>query len=173
MQEFHLSLASLHLLSSHTRTVRCTSMARISEAGRSRIMSAIRSRNTRPEIRLRKTLWSMGLGGYRLNSRLPGHPDILYTRYKLAVFIDGCFWHGCPEHYTIPEQNTAYWVAKIERTRQRDRQADEELAHQGYDVIRVWEHDIRSDVDAVARTIGDRLAVKGRPSKCADLRPPR
>ena len=75
---------------------------------RSRCMSAIRGRDTKPEILLRKALWYKGYR-YRLKNRLPGKPDIAFPTERLAVFVDGCFWHGCPEHYKKPSTHAAFW----------------------------------------------------------------
>src|SRR3982751_3411862 len=100
----------------------------LSRAGRSRVMAAIRSKDTRPERMVRLVLRQAGATGYRLPLRtLPGRPDVAFTRWKVAVFVDGAFWHGHPAHFTRGRSG-AYWDAKIERTQERDRQANETLA---------------------------------------------
>src|SRR5437762_2599575 len=97
----------------------------LSREGRSRNMAAIRSKNTKPERLVREELCRRGLTGYRVHSRLPGRPDIAFTRWRVAVFTDGAFWHGHPDH-SRPNA-TEYWRAKIARTQERDRLADANL----------------------------------------------
>ncbi|MEV5006891.1 very short patch repair endonuclease [Streptomyces sp. NPDC055692] len=113
--------------------------------GRSRIMTAIRRRDTRPELAIRSLLHSAGKR-YRVDFRvdLDGarpRPDIVFTRARVAVFVDGCFWHCCPEHGTQPGVNQAYWQPKLERNIARDRANDSALIAAGWTVIRVWEHE--------------------------------
>jgi DNA mismatch endonuclease (patch repair protein) len=86
-------------------------------------------------------------------SSLPGTPDIAFRRLRLAVFVDGCFWHGCPHHGTAPKTNTSFWVAKIRRNRQRDRQVNRSLKRLRWRVLRIWEHDVRDHVDRVIKRI--------------------
>ena len=107
-------------------------------------MQGNRKRDTRPELALRRELHARGYR-YRVN-----HPirtdtrlvraDIAFTRWKVAVFVDGCFWHACPDHGTRPQSNTAYWDPKIRGNVARDRAVDEDLAAAGWTVIRLWEH---------------------------------
>lgn len=123
---------------------------------RSRCMSRIRGRDTRPELIIRKMLWSLGCR-YRVNSKLPGRPDIVFTRQRLAVFIDGCFWHRCPLHYQAPATNPAFWEAKIGRNVRHDRKVDVLLAKEGWSVLRIWEHEVRTDPERVLRVILARL----------------
>jgi DNA mismatch endonuclease (patch repair protein) len=94
-------------------------------------------------------------GRYRLRPRLPGTPDVVFPRARLAVFIDGCFWHGCPEHYRAPKANAEFWRAKIERNTSRDRRVDRELLDMGWRTVRVWEHEIRIDPRGVATRVVD------------------
>ena len=119
-------------------------------------MARVRSRNTFPELALRHALWNLGFR-YRIHSALPGSPDIVFPRYRTAVFVDGCFWHGCPDHYRAPVTNEATWSTKLIRNMDRDARADAELARMDWQVIRVWEHEIRSDVGAVGLRVADRL----------------
>src|SRR4051812_22875017 len=105
-------------------------------------MSRIRSRDTKPELALRKGLWSQGIRGWRCHPRaVPGKPDIAFTRWRLAVFVDGRFWHGHPEFFT-PGKSGAYWDAKIVRTQERDRAADAALAEAGWRVLRFWDFEV-------------------------------
>lgn len=113
--------------------------------GRSRNMSAIKRRDTKPERTIRSLLHAAGKR-YRVDVRLKldgaqPRPDILFTRARVAVFIDGCFWHCCPEHGRQPGVNSGYWEAKLERNIARDQAANEALVSAGWSVVRVWEHE--------------------------------
>ena len=119
-------------------------------------MARVRSRNTLPEVSLRHALWRLGFR-YRLHSALPGSPDIVLPRYKTAIFVDGCFWHGCPDHYRAPVANGDFWSVKLTRNVNRDSRADTELAALGWSVIRVWEHEIRNNLNTVGQRIADQL----------------
>lgn len=108
-------------------------------------MRANPRRDTRPEVALRAELHRLGLRFRKdLPLRLPDRvvrPDIVFTRARLAVFVDGCFWHRCPEHGNVPRANSEYWGPKLERNVARDRLVDEALAAAGWTVLRVWEHE--------------------------------
>ena len=115
---------------------------------RSRIMSRIRSKDTKPELTVRRILWARGLR-YRIHSRaVPGIPDISNRRRRLAVFVDGCFWHGCPICYKEPKTNTEFWREKIRRNRARREVVRADLEAQGFRVVEIWEHEA-GDQDAV------------------------
>jgi DNA mismatch endonuclease (patch repair protein) len=107
-------------------------------------MSTLKRRDNDAELALRRALHAAGYR-YRVTYPVPGLPrrsiDVAFTRAKVAVFVDGCFWHGCPEHGTSPRANSAWWRAKIEANRARDRDTSARLAEQGWRVMRVWEHD--------------------------------
>ncbi len=119
---------------------------------RSYNMSQIRGKNTKPEIRLRKLLWALGLR-YRLYYRLPGKPDIVFVKKKIAVFVDGCFWHGCEAHGTKPKTNKKFWNKKIQSNIDRDRKNIKRLEEMGWKVLRFWEHDIKKSAENVAAKI--------------------
>lgn len=111
----------------------------VSKQQRSRIMSRIRSRNTRPEMAVRRYLWRQGYR-YRLCVRkLPGRPDIVLRRLKVAIFVNGCFWHGHGHITRRPDNNAAYWQQKIEGNRQRDIENGIKLRQMGWTVITIWE----------------------------------
>ena len=115
-------------------------------------MRRVKGTNTGPEIALRRALWRAGIRAYRLNYPLPGKPDLVFPSKKLAVFVDGCFWHGCPRCYRQPENNKEYWVKKVARNMERDQRVNRELRRQGWTVIRLWEHEVRDDLEGcVAR----------------------
>ncbi|MSW42659.1 MAG: DNA mismatch endonuclease Vsr, partial [Actinobacteria bacterium] len=108
------------------------------------VMRANVSRDTRPELRLRRALHALGLR-YRVHWSLPfdrrRRADLAFTRAKVAVFVDGCFWHGCPEHYVPPSSNITYWRAKVEGNRARDLDTTSRLEELGWVVLRAWEHE--------------------------------
>lgn len=130
---------------------------------RRRCMSRIRNRNTLPELALRKRLWAAGMR-FRLKYPLTGKPDLVFVGARVAVFVDGCFWHGCPEHGQIPKTNTEFWAAKIARNRARDSLVNAQLAEQGWRVLRFWQHQIKSDMDGCVQLIREALA-EARPVK--------
>ncbi|MGW3338359.1 very short patch repair endonuclease [Streptomyces sp. NPDC001009] len=115
-----------------------------SSAARRRNMQAIRSRDTTPERLIRSLVHSQGFR-YRVAVRpLPNlrrTADMVFRPAKLAVFIDGCYWHGCPEHYVPPKTNPRYWSEKVARNMARDRDTDDQLRTAGWTVLRFWEHD--------------------------------
>jgi DNA mismatch endonuclease (patch repair protein) len=120
-------------------------------------MAAIRAQNTRPELAIRRALHAAGVRGWRCHARgIPGKPDLAFTRWKVAVFIDGAFWHGHPEHFT-PGKSGAYWDAKIAQTQERDRLADAALSAAGWTVLRFWDFDVEQDLRACTGRIEEAL----------------
>ncbi|MDE0289580.1 MAG: very short patch repair endonuclease [bacterium] len=113
-------------------------------AAKSAQMSRVKNRHTAPEMAIRRELHRRGLR-YRVNMPLPQigrtRPDIVFTRARVAVFIDGCFWHRCPEHGTAPKTNPGWWRQKLDTNVERDRRTDTALAEAGWTVIRIWEHE--------------------------------
>ncbi len=121
-------------------------MAVISKDKRSKMMAAIHSRDTKPELTVRKYLWRLGFR-YRLNlNRLPGHPDIVLRKYHTCIFVNGCFWHGhdC-EDFRMPKTNVEFWEKKIRRNQERDKEEQRKLAKMGWHVIVVWECELSPD----------------------------
>jgi DNA mismatch endonuclease (patch repair protein) len=115
-----------------------------SSAATRRVMQGNRGRDTQPEIQLRAQLHRRGLRFRKHAAPLPGlrcDADVVLSRARIAIFVDGCFWHGCAEHGRTPRANASYWTAKIERNKQRDRRNNELLAAAGWLVLRYWEHD--------------------------------
>ena len=127
-------------------------MDRVSKEQRSRIMSRIRSKDTQPEMRLRRAIHAEGLR-YRIHTKLPGKPDITFGPARLAVFIDGCWWHACPEHFRMPESNVDFWREKFDRNVERDRRVANKLRRMGWGVLRFWEHEVNGDLDTVVRKV--------------------
>ncbi|MEU5772381.1 very short patch repair endonuclease [Streptomyces venezuelae] len=118
------------------------------------------SRDTAPEVAVRRLLHASG-HRYRLNVRVPDMPrrtiDIAFTRAKVAVFLDGCFWHGCPEHATQPKANAEWWREKLDRNIARDLETSKHLAESGWTVLRFWEHETPDRVATrVAATVARR-----------------
>jgi DNA mismatch endonuclease (patch repair protein) len=105
-------------------------------------MSRIRAKNTQPEIILRKAISKTGIRGYRLNYRLLGKPDIVFPKRKIAIFIDGCFWHKCPKCFKKPATNKKFWLEKIEGNKRRDKKVNRHYKKMGWKIIRIWEHDL-------------------------------
>ncbi|MHB9858559.1 very short patch repair endonuclease [Streptomyces sp. YIM S03343] len=107
-------------------------------------MQSNKGRDTKPELALRSAVHGLGLR-YLVSERpLPKvrrTADLVFTRVRLAVFMDGCYWHGCPEHHTLAATNTTFWTDKVETNRRRDRQTDQWLHDAGWEVLRVWEHE--------------------------------
>jgi DNA mismatch endonuclease (patch repair protein) len=127
-----------------------------SPQARTRTMAAIRSTNTSPEMRLRRALHARGVR-YRLGQAVHAggrkvKPDLVFKGRRLAVFVDGCFWHGCPEHCRRPNSNTDYWGPKLDRNLARDAATNAALAEAGWVVVRVWEHEDPA-------TVADRVAT--------------
>lgn len=113
-------------------------------------MARMPTRDSQPELKLRSALHSAGMR-YRLHRRdLPGSPDICFGPAQVAVFVDGCFWHWCPDHGSIPKNNRDWWLEKLSKNRDRDRRVDSELEAFGWLSIRVWEHE---DIDVAAMRI--------------------
>lgn len=132
----------------------------------SRVGRGNKKRGTRPEMLLRKALWRMGYR-YRLhNTTLPGTPDIVFPRQKVAVFCDGDFWHGrrwAERKSKLAEgANASYWVAKIQRNRSRDREVSRALRQLGWNVVRIWESDVRRDPERAARRVAQRAGLPPR-----------
>ncbi|MFF4163462.1 very short patch repair endonuclease [Streptomyces sp. NPDC001741] len=122
-------------------------------------------RDTTPEVAIRKLLHAAG-HRYRLNERVPGMPrrtiDIAFTRARVAVLIDGCFWHGCPVHATQPKANAQWWRDKLDRNMERDVETTTHLTAAGWTVLRFWEHESAEDV---ARQIADVVAARSGRSR--------
>ncbi|MDR0534650.1 MAG: very short patch repair endonuclease [Verrucomicrobiales bacterium] len=111
------------------------------KAKRSQVMSSIRGKgNKKTELRLIEIFKNHRIKGWRRNSKLFGRPDFVFPNEKLAVFVDGCYWHGCPKHYRLPTTHIKYWSAKITRNRKRDREVGSALRKAGWRVLRIWEH---------------------------------
>lgn len=120
-------------------------------------MSRIRGKDTGPEVKIRKMLTAAGIRGYRIHYNLPGKPDIVFVRKKVAVFIDGCFWHKCPACFQEPETRKEFWMKKISSNVSRDERNTRQLKEDGWTVLRFWEHEVRKEPAEVVRRITDHL----------------
>jgi DNA mismatch endonuclease, patch repair protein len=127
-------------------------------------MSGQARRDTAPEVSLRRALHASGLR-YRVTTPVPGRSrrtiDIAFTRWRVAVFVDGCFWHGCPAHGTQPKANARWWSQKIATNQARDADTTEHLAEAGWTVVRIWEHE---PVDEAATRVHSALQSAGCPT---------
>lgn len=119
-------------------------------------MSRIKGKNTSPELSVRKALWKVGLKEYRIHKKMVGNPDIVFSRKKLAIFIDGDFWHGweIKKGRKLPR----YWTKKINRNMERDKEYTKLLKKEGWQVLRFWEHDVLGSLDKVISKISDSLS---------------
>ncbi len=134
-------------------------MGNISKEKRSKIMSSIRAKNTKPEIRIRKLLWSNGFR-YRIHDKsVFGTPDISNKSKNFAVFIDGCFWHGCPKCYKEPISNVDYWRQKIARNKKRRTIVKRNLKKNGCKVFEFWEHHVNSNPEKIVSKIVKEIHV--------------
>lgn len=116
-------------------------------------MARIRGRDTAPERILRAALWRAGLRGWRLHGRgMPGRPDVVFSQRRVAIFVDGRFWHGHPRYFT-PGKSGAYWDRKITRNKARDASVSAALRQSGWIVLRFWDFSVEEDPDAIARRV--------------------
>ena len=124
------------------------------QARRSEVMSRIRSRgNKATELALMRVFRAHGITGWRRRQGVFGKPDFVFPKLRLAVFVDGCFWHGCPRHGTKPRHNAAFWGKKFARNKARDRLVTRTLRQSGWRVLRIWEHELarRNEARLVSR----------------------
>lgn len=120
---------------------------------RSKIMSKVRAKDTKLEKLVRSEMWRRGYR-YRKNfAALPGKPDMVFPRMNTVVFIDSCFWHGCPKHLRMPKSNVHYWNNKIKRNKERDDATNREYKNSDWQVIRIWEHDVNTSFEGTIRKL--------------------
>jgi DNA mismatch endonuclease, patch repair protein len=133
-------------------------------------MARIRSKDTKPELALRRELYRRGVRGWRCHPKaIPGKPDVAFTRWRVAVFVDGRFWHGHPDFFT-PGKSGAYWDAKIARTQERDRIANQALEAAGWTVMRFWDFEVEDDLERCVAAVVDALRSAGARKAEAALR---
>lgn len=140
-------------------------MDTVSPEVRSRTMRAVKKENTSLERKVRSALHRRGLR-FRLYGDLPGKPDIVFVRARIAVFIDSCFWHGCPLHMRMPKSNQNYWNRKIARNVSRDAETNLAYRRSGWTLMRFWEHDLKEDLEGCAskieKTVRQKVKAKQR-----------
>jgi DNA mismatch endonuclease (patch repair protein) len=125
----------------------------------SRVMSANKGKDTKPELLLRKALWANGTRGYRINyKKAPGRPDIAFTRSKTAIFINGCFWHRCAIcQPNFPKTNVEFWQTKFSKNIDRDKKKADQLISLGWKVIIIWECEIKEDIDQIVEKVKNNI----------------
>lgn len=129
-------------------------------AKRSEVMSKIRGRgNKKTELALIALFHRHGITGWRRNQKVFGKPDFVFWKVRVAVFVDGCFWHGCPRHGRVPDSNRDFWEKKLRINKRRDREVTRALHNQGWKVMRIWEHALsgkndRRLVSRLLKTLG-------------------
>ncbi|MFA6422765.1 MAG: very short patch repair endonuclease [Candidatus Buchananbacteria bacterium] len=116
----------------------------VSKKKRSEIMRAVRSKDTKIEISFRKVLWGEGFRYSKNSKKYFGKPDLVLKKYKIVIFIDSCFWHGCKKHCRIPATNRKYWVDKITRNRERDKKVNRYYKKLDWKIVRIWEHSLKN-----------------------------
>ena len=132
-----------------------------SKQQRSDIMSRVRGRgNQATEIALVRLLRAEGIAGWRRHQPVFGKPDFIFRKERLAVFVDGCFWHSCPTHGTVPATRRAFWIKKFAGNKARDRRVNRELRRLGWRVLRLWEHELRGDSTPALARIRAMLAAE-------------
>ncbi len=111
---------------------------------RSEVMSRIKGKgNKDTELVMIQILRSNHISGWRRNQAVLGKPDFIFPKYKVALFVDGCFWHGCPQHSNMPKNNQEFWAKKLQGNKDRDKFVNRELRKLGWKIIRVWEHELK------------------------------
>lgn len=124
----------------------------VSKPQRSRTMAAVRSRGNRStEERLVSLMRKHRITGWRRHLNMSGKPDFVFKAERVVVFVDGCFWHGCPKHLRMPKTNVDYWETKIFRNMKRDKSIRKQLRKSGWKVLRLWEHELKSEARVTKR----------------------
>lgn len=125
----------------------------LSKKARSLLMAGVKGRhNKSTEVEMAKLLRSSNIKGWRRHLKLSGSPDFTFRKERVCIFVDGCFWHGCPKHYKSPKSNKKFWREKVKKNRERDSRINQELKKQEYRVIRIWECEMR-EADKVLKKI--------------------
>ena len=127
----------------------------VSKKVRSRIMKSIRSNRTKLEEKVSSELWKRGYRFRRNVNNLFGTPDIAIKKYRVVIFIDSCFWHGCKDHCRMPKSNKEFWVEKIEKNKRRDKEVTDYYRQNGWFILRIWEHDLVNDFQGSINRIGE------------------
>lgn len=132
-------------------------MDKFSKNKRSEIMSKVKGKDSQIEIVLRKALWKKGIR-YRKNVKKNfGNPDLVLAKYKTVIFVDSCFWHGCPKHYGAPSTKIIFWKKKLEQNKKRDKGVNLHYKKTNWQIIRIWEHEIKRSLKTVVLKIIKKL----------------
>ncbi len=126
-------------------------------------MQAVKSKDSKMEMKFRSALWKVGLRFFKNANNLIGKPDIIFPRKKIVVFLDSCFWHGCPKHLRLPSSNQQYWETKINRNRNRDNSVNENYLNLGWMVLRFWEHELKENFQSCVEKV--KIEVKSKSVK--------
>ncbi|HNU50191.1 MAG TPA: very short patch repair endonuclease [Verrucomicrobiota bacterium] len=125
-----------------------------SKRKRSEVMAAVRSSgNESTELRFITLMRGLHITGWRRRQKLPGSPDFVFREQRLAVFVDGCFWHGCPKHGSFPSTRRTFWLKKFASNKARDRDVTRKLRQRGWRVIRIWEHELKNPARCLAQLL--------------------
>jgi DNA mismatch endonuclease, patch repair protein len=139
---------------------------------RSRVMSTIRSRaNQSTELKLAAIFRANRLTGWRRHMPLLGKPDFVFSKQRVAIFVDGCFWHGCPKHGRKPDSNKSYWLPKLERNRARDKQVTKQLRNLGWIVLRIWHHELDNEARVLQRCLSVLRSGLDNPTESPSTQP--
>jgi DNA mismatch endonuclease (patch repair protein) len=131
-----------------------------SKRKRSYVMSRVKGKgNEETEVKLMQSFREGRITGWRRHLHIFGNPDFAFNKKRVAIFVDGCFWHSCPIHGTVPTTNRTFWCDKLERTRIRDRLVNRTLRSRGWRVIRIWQHDLKKPARALSR-VQNVLAIR-------------
>lgn len=144
----------------------CGAMADVfSKRKRSEVMSRIRgSGNKKTELALIVFFRRHGFTGWRRRQKVYGKPDFVFRKSRVAVFVDGCFWHGCPEHCKMPSTNPEFWKRKLAANRERDAEVTEKLQDVGWQVLRIWEHELKAaNEDALLAKVSETMSGQAKP----------
>ena len=123
-----------------------------SKKKRSQIMSKIRSKETKIELKFKKLLTGLR---FRYQPKIIGKPDFASKKLKIAIFIDSCFWHKCPKHFRQPNSNKSYWIPKIDRNVERAKEINKQLKKDGWKILRFWEHDVKKNPQKCIKKVND------------------
>lgn len=136
---------------------------------RSKMMRAIKSTNNKStEQKFKKALSDAGLTNFHVNTKIIGNPDLFFPSYNVVIFLDGCFWHGCPKCGHIPKSNSLYWYTKIERNKERDINQRSALREQGFQVAQYWEHELKENMSRCINLL-ENIIEDGLLRKCSYL----
>lgn len=130
-------------------------MDNLSKEDRRKAMQAVRSEKTKLENKVSKELWKRGLRFRRNVKNMKGKPDIAIKKYRVVIFIDSCFWHGCESHCRLPVSNREYWSSKINRNKLRDIEITDYYERKDWNILRIWEHAIKEDFERSIKNISD------------------